>query len=141
MADLQTQGVAAIYNFLCLQSFAYLADEVGTGKTYQALGVAALVWHLKPDARILFIAPRENVQSGWLQEYRRFFRTNYLAGGGDDRASSLLLGTPLHSPVKVENLREWLVLLNRPQRSAAILRHTSFMRPIYTKINDDPNTV
>ena len=141
MADLQTQGVAAIYNFLCLQSFAYLADEVGTGKTYQALGVAALVWHLKPDARILFIAPRENVQSGWLQEYRRFFRTNYLAGGGDDRASSLLLGTPLHSPVKVENLREWLVLLNRPQRSAAILRHTSFMRPIYTKSNDDPNTV
>ncbi len=138
MAELQSEGVAVLYNYLCRHSFAYLADEVGTGKTYQALGVAALVWHLKPEARILFIAPRQNVQAGWLQEYSRFFRSNYLAGiGGDDRAGSLLLGTPVHSPEKVENLREWLVLLNRPQRVAAFLRHTSFMRPIYTTRNAD----
>lgn len=142
MAVLQSEGVAALYNYLCRRNFAYLADEVGTGKTYQALGVIALVWHLKPDARILVITPRQSVQVGWLQEYERFFRTNYLAGiGGDDRAGSLLLGTPIHASEKIENLREWLVSLKRPHRIAAILRHTSFMRPIFVDSKSDPETV
>ena len=42
MATLQLRGIAAIYNILCKHELAYLADEVGMGKTYQALGLAAL---------------------------------------------------------------------------------------------------
>ena len=57
MADLQLEGVAAIYNILCQHNFAYLADEVGMGKTYQALGLVALLWNEMPDARVLFISP------------------------------------------------------------------------------------
>ncbi len=37
MAEMQLKGIAAIYDILCKHSFAYLADEVGMGKTYQAL--------------------------------------------------------------------------------------------------------
>ena len=62
MADMQLDGIAAIYNILCGRRFAYLADEVGMGKTYQAMGLAALVWNEKPGARILFISPRQYLQ-------------------------------------------------------------------------------
>ena len=41
MAELQLEGIAAIYNILCKHGFAYLADEVGMGKTYQALGLVS----------------------------------------------------------------------------------------------------
>ena len=42
---------------------AYLADEVGMGKTYVALGALALFRHFHPDFRVLIIAPRENIQN------------------------------------------------------------------------------
>jgi len=56
-ADLQIKGTTALYNRLCDRRIAWLADEVGMGKTYIALGVAALVRRQNPDARILFIVP------------------------------------------------------------------------------------
>ena len=73
MAQLQLEGIAAVYNILCRQNFAYLADEVGMGKTYQALGVAAMVWNECPDARILFLSPRQNLQVKWHSDYIPFF--------------------------------------------------------------------
>ena len=76
MAEMQLQGIASIYNILCKHGFAYLADEVGMGKTYQALGLVALLWNEKPDARVLFISPRQNLQVKWHGDYIRFFASN-----------------------------------------------------------------
>jgi SNF2 family DNA or RNA helicase len=42
MVTLQTEGVAALFNILKKKKVAYLADEVGLGKTMQALGVIAM---------------------------------------------------------------------------------------------------
>ena len=138
MADLQLRGIAALYNTLCLQPLAYLADEVGMGKTYQALGLAAVLWNEKPDARILFISPRENLQVKWFDDYKRFFASNYrrAQGLGDDRAASVLFGEPIHRPVLCNNLRSWTPLLGTPEPVAAFLRHTSFSRPVYTTSRD-----
>jgi hypothetical protein len=138
MAELQTRGIAAIYNFLCDQRYAYLADEVGMGKTYQALGVAALVWNTKPDARILFVCPREVLQGKWKSDYQRFFASNYRRGeqSGDDRVTSVLFGKPLHRPETFENLRSWLPSIGMAERLAPILRHTSFMRPVFVTRRD-----
>lgn len=83
MATLQAEGVAAIYNIMCRLDFAYLADEVGMGKTYQALGVAAVLWNLKPDARIVFVSPRANLQTKWIRDYTNFIRNNYRNPGRD----------------------------------------------------------
>jgi superfamily II DNA or RNA helicase len=77
MARMQREGVAALYNILCKGPVAYLADEVGMGKTYQALGLAALVWSQKPGARILFVSPRQNLQEKWIDDYKGFFTSNY----------------------------------------------------------------
>ena len=143
MAELQYEGIAALYNILCKEKFAYLADEVGMGKTYQALGVAAIVWSLDPNARVLFISPRQSLQKKWFDEYARFFKNNYRRGlgayglRGDDRVTSALLGYPTHTARLYHRLREWVVDLASPHASAAFLRHTSFMRPVYTSRIED----
>ena len=133
MAQLQLEGVAAIYNILCRRNFAYLADEVGMGKTYQALSIAALLWNEKPDARVLFISPRQNLQVKWCDDYNRFFASNYRRkqGLGDDRASTVLFFDPVHSPERFDNLRSWILTIGMPYQIAPFLRLTSFMRPVY----------
>ena len=138
MADLQLEGVAAIYNILCKHGFAYLADEVGMGKTYQALGLVALLWNEKPDARVLFISPRQNLQVKWHGDYIRFFASNYrrVQGLGDDRVASVLFGEPLHRPVLFHNLRSWTPTIGMSERIAPFVRHTSFTRPVYLTSKD-----
>ncbi len=138
MAELQCEGIAALYNILCEHPFAYLADEVGMGKTYQALGLAALLWNEKPDARVLFISPRQNLQVKWLDDYRRFFASNYRRhqGLGDDRATSILFGEPVHRAVLFHNLRGWIPSIGMSERIAPFIRHTSFARPVYLTAND-----
>ncbi len=50
-ADEQLAGSVAIHNILAERGIAYLADEVGMGKTYVALGALALFRHFRPDFR------------------------------------------------------------------------------------------
>ncbi|MGC9196790.1 MAG: helicase-related protein [Syntrophobacteraceae bacterium] len=140
MADLQSKGVAALYNILCGLNFAYLADEVGMGKTYQALGVAAVLWNLKPDARIVFISPRSNLQDKWRRDYNNFIRNNYRrphGGTGDAVLKCLLRKEPLILPKLCNNLREFALSLSMPGRKVWFLRHTSFQRPLYLSLQDD----
>jgi hypothetical protein len=138
MAQMQLEGIAAIYAILCRNRFAYLADEVGMGKTYQAMGLAALLWNEKANARILFVSPRENLQLKWFEDYLRFFATNYRRkqGVGDDRAASILFNEAVHRPILFPNLRTWIPTLGMPDRVAAFVRHTSFTRPVYLTAAD-----
>ena len=133
MAKMQREGVAALHNILCKGPVAYLADEVGMGKTYQALGLAALTWNQKPRARILFVSPRQNLQEKWLDDYKGFFASNYRRQQkmGDDRVTSVLFGEPVHRPVAFDNLRSWTPTIGMPEQIAPFIRHTSFMRPVF----------
>ena len=108
------------------------------GKTYQALGLAALVWNEKPDARILFISPRQNLQVKWYGDYLRFFASNYRRrqGLGDGRATSVLFGQPVHRPVLFHNLRSWTPTIGMPEGIAPFVRHTSFTRPVFLTSRD-----
>jgi len=72
----QLRGAVAIHNILQEQGVAYLADEVGMGKTYVALGAMALFRHFDPSFRVLVIAPRENIQKKWLKELKNFVARN-----------------------------------------------------------------
>src|SRR5437867_5344680 len=72
----QLHGAVAIHNLLYERRVAYLADEVGMGKTYVALGALALFRHFQPDFRVLIIAPRENIQNKWVKEMRNFVAYN-----------------------------------------------------------------
>lgn len=76
LAEEQLQGAVAIHNLLCRQGVAYLADEVGMGKTYVALGAVALFRHFQPQFRVLVIAPRRNIQVKWIKELGNFVAHN-----------------------------------------------------------------
>ncbi|HIO00890.1 DEAD/DEAH box helicase family protein [Marinobacter sp. LM1] len=73
----QTEGVAYLWNLLAEQKVALLADEVGMGKTFQALGVAALLWKMKPDARILVMAPNRDLCLHWRREFNNLVASHY----------------------------------------------------------------
>ncbi len=75
-AATQLEGAVAIANILDTQGVAYLADEVGMGKTYVAMGALALIRHLKPDIRVAIIAPRGNIQEKWMKEMKQFSKNN-----------------------------------------------------------------
>ena len=66
-ADAQLEGAVAGYNMLARNRIAYVADEVGMGKTYVALGIMGLVRYLNPTARIMVLTPRENIQLKWIK--------------------------------------------------------------------------
>src|ERR1700761_480828 len=51
----QLDAAVALHRMLLTQGSAYLADEVGTGKTYVALATVALFRHLQPHFRVLYL--------------------------------------------------------------------------------------
>lgn len=75
LAGSQLDGAVALYNRLVDGRVAWLADEVGLGKTFVALGVAALLRHEKPEARILFLLPTSRLQPQWERVIQLFSRT------------------------------------------------------------------
>lgn len=100
----QAEGVAGLWNKLSRYGAALLADEVGTGKTLQALGVMALLWQMQPDARVLVMAPNRDICRHWEREYRKFVKTHYRRSDGVVRGIDN--GDPLHPPQLIWRLEE-----------------------------------
>ena len=122
-AEQQLEGAVALHNLLTQKPFVYLADEVGMGKTYVALGVVALFRHFYPHWRVLYLAPRENIQQKWLKELLNFTANNWRAT--DNRVRSFQ-GTPAYGVAVCHSLLDFAreAILN-PRRDF-ILRLTSF---------------
>lgn len=79
LGQLQLEGAVALHNMIVDSKvgMGYLADEVGMGKTYVALGVVALLRYFNPTLRVLYICPSNNVQEKWYnREYRAFAKHN-----------------------------------------------------------------
>ena len=119
----QREGTVAAFNMLARNGCAYLADEVGMGKTYVALGVMSLLRYFDPHARIVVIAPRENIQRKWVKELHNFVGRNWRTVG--NRVKSLG-GGPVWEPVVCNSLVEFAheALVN--QDRDFFLRMTSF---------------
>ena len=84
LAEIQINGAVAIQNMIADTDigFAYLADEVGMGKTYIAFGVVAMLRYFNPMLRVLYICPSRNVQEKWEREYKSFIRHNVRVNQG-----------------------------------------------------------
>ncbi|MDB4542777.1 DEAD/DEAH box helicase family protein [bacterium] len=79
LGELQLEGAVALHNMIADPNvgIGYLADEVGMGKTYVALGVISLMRYFNPSLRVLYICPSNNVQEKWYaREYRSFAKHN-----------------------------------------------------------------
>ena len=123
VAKNQRDATVAVFNMLAENKCAYLADEVGMGKTYVALGVMCLLRYFNPKMRVIVIAPRANIQKKWKKEMLNFVDGNWRVVG--NRVKSLD-STPVWEPVICESLHEFAheVLLN--QDRDFFLRMTSF---------------
>ncbi|GAA2331923.1 DEAD/DEAH box helicase family protein [Dactylosporangium salmoneum] len=105
LADDQLDGAVALHNIMQRHGFAYLADEVGMGKTYVALGVVALLRHFRPDLRVLVVAPRENIQRKWQRERLVFTEKNVVF---DDLRVRMPPGVPTRPAVHCNGLIDLL---------------------------------
>ena len=79
LGEIQLRGAVALHNMIANPEvgLGYLADEVGMGKTYIALGVVSLMRYFNPTLRVLYICPSANVQEKWCgREYINFARDN-----------------------------------------------------------------
>jgi hypothetical protein len=123
LGQTQLEGAVAVFNMLVRNRCAYLADEVGMGKTYIALGVMSLLRYFNPKARVLIIAPRANIQFKWQKELTNFVRRNWRHV--DNRVKSLQ-ESPDWQPVVCDNLIRFVhEALLHPDRDF-LLRMTSF---------------
>ncbi|MEK0266779.1 DEAD/DEAH box helicase family protein [Stenotrophomonas rhizophila] len=82
MFSRQAEGVAHLWNGLSRDRVALLADEVGTGKTFQALGVVALLWRMNPKAKVLVMAPNRDICQHWENELAAFVKHHYREADG-----------------------------------------------------------
>jgi len=122
-ADEQLEGAVAIHNILEKHNVAYLADEVGMGKTYVALGAMALFRHFNPEFRVLVIAPSENIQNKWMKELGNFCANNVRFP--DLRVKSIR-GGPARPMVLCNNLPSFVHEVGVDARRDFFLRMTSF---------------
>jgi hypothetical protein len=97
----QLEGAVALHNLLEKHGVAYLADEVGMGKTYVALGALALFRHFQPNFRVLILAPRANIQKKWGKELHNFVANNVRF---PDLRIKALHGMPARSVIQCESL-------------------------------------
>ena len=123
VGELQQEGTVAAFNMLATNGCAYLADEVGMGKTYIALGIMNLLRYFDPHTRVIMIAPRQNIQEKWKKELTNFVRNNWKVTG--NRVKSLD-GTPVWEPVICENLAAFAREALHNQDRDFFLRMTSF---------------
>lgn len=127
-ARLQSEGVAGLWELMGQQGFAYLADEVGMGKTRQAMGVIATQFLCKPDSRIVIVCSSATLQRQWQSEWSQFLRTCYrllddrLLGGAD--------ATQLEELHMHQNLRGFVQSLRAGEARIHLLRYSSFSRPL-----------
>lgn len=137
--ELQTEGCYRLWNTLCDDSlrFSYLADEVGMGKTYQALGVLGILHYLKPNSRVIILCPGKEMQKQWSSDWHSFFEEKYCPQGMDGllksrriNANGVVCFESSVQPLLCENLGQFSASLVAAKHSAYLLRYPSFSLPL-----------
>ena len=120
-ATLQIEGVAMLINRLNRFNIALLGDEVGMGKTFQALAVITYQFKKKPDSKVLVITPRKEVLNQWkLEEYNEFREKHLL-----DDAKKYLPQLNSNDIKEVWNFENGFLLEN-PDVKIVFAKSTSF---------------
>ena len=127
IAERQFQVILKGFNHLNQRNnkFLYVADEVGLGKTYVAVGIASLLRHFsnnKEHYKDCIIVPKKNLQSKWRKEIRNFISNNYLL-------ECNIVKTPLGTSVGLcedSNIHPRLEYIDSQNPSYEIFRNTSF---------------
>lgn len=128
-AIMQSEGVATLWRLLCGRGYAYLADEVGMGKTRQAMAIIATQFLVKPESRVVIVCPGRTLQEQWLSEWQLFVRDCFVpAAQNGTRHSHPLCGL---QPILHDRLRDFAAALLLDEDPLHLLRYSSFRRPIW----------
>jgi hypothetical protein len=127
-AALQSEGVAGLWGLLQQKGFAYLADEVGMGKTRQAMGVIATQFLSKANSRVVIVCSSIALQRQWQTEWSQFLSKCYKLL--DDRLLGTAGATQLLELRMHQNLREFAAALKDDDTRIHLLRYSSFSRPL-----------
>ena len=119
----QLDGAVGAYNMLARNGIAYLADEVGMGKTYVALGVLGLLRHINPATSVVVIAPSENIQRKWVKELLNFVRFNWKIA--DNRMKGLD-SQPVYDTIVCGSMDEFGTAARINDNRDTFLRMTTF---------------
>lgn len=105
----QEDTVLRALGLLADQPGVVLADEVGMGKTFEALGVAAAFHRASPKNRVIVMTPGPDLNHKWAQEISKF------ADRADDRCSFRIydFGDDM---AEVRTLGQFLAALRRGKR-------------------------
>lgn len=127
-SKMQSIGVAALWHRIQENDFAYLADEVGMGKTRQAMGVIATQFLKKPDSRVVILCPGKPLQEQWKSEWNLFLSNCLLVNDGILKSA---LDKRVKQPLALHNrLSEFACSLLLDDDRVHLLRYSSFSRPI-----------
>ncbi len=125
---LQSEGVAALWLLLQSKGFAYLGDEVGMGKTRQAMGVIATQFLSNPASRVVIICPGRTLQDQWLTEWKIFLRECYLVS---DNCLRSAIDRGINCEIQLhDRLSDFARSLIANEGHIHLLRYSSFSRPI-----------
>src|SRR5262245_49530904 len=74
----QLATVVRVTGLLGARRTGFLADDVGMGKTFEAIALIATLRRIRPRARVLVVAPTPLMRSKWIREMTQFFHQNVL---------------------------------------------------------------
>jgi len=117
-------------------NFLYIADEVGLGKTYIAIGIASLFRYFSsnPGNYIdIIIVPKQNLQHKWLKEIKNFITSNYCQR--DNRVRSII-DKPV-AQLNHESILERLAPFKNEGSRYVLMRNSSFSVASYGEEGDN----
>lgn len=133
LADRQLEVIRRSFEYLNKpeNNIIYIADEVGLGKTFIAIGIALLFRHAAQDAKqhkTLIIVPKKNLQDKWYRELNNFVTRNYLPD--DHIKKELTARIDVHDRLVSTNPAKWIDIhrmtafsaLATPRNSASELK-------------------
>ncbi|WP_053977207.1 SNF2-related protein [Mangrovimonas xylaniphaga] len=129
IANRQFQVILKGFNYLVQDDsdVLYIADEVGLGKTYIALGIASLLRHFTESSRHgsykdVILVPKQNLQNKWFREINNFIKHNYLL---ECNIVKSVLGSPVAN-LSEKNIHHFLSGFDKECPSYEIYRNSSF---------------
>ena len=129
LARLQKEGAIALFNILKKDkdSIAYLADEVGMGKTFIALGTVMLMRYLNPSLRVLYVAPNKQLKDQWISEYNRFIKNYVKTSHGNIKGFDNASAVPY---VNCNSLKEMIEETKKGYSADYFVQMNSFSFPL-----------
>jgi len=139
LAEKQLQSTVSLYNMIQAGGLGYLADEVGMGKTYVALGVVSLMRYINPNLKVLYILPKQNVLDKWkTKEYPSFLEGNFKV---ENHKVKSFDGKPASLQVECKNLIDLIKYSSAGYYGDFFIKMSSFSFPLSgdgfnNKLND-----